>query len=169
MRHNSHQILEYCIRIPLAFVELAASIVFTVSGVRLLAQGPGLLMGAAAVLSILSGGTTLASCYYSVLNLTAYVWLDEHGMYKKRFSKTLIALPWEQIRFAAPGIKDSYRGPQKRFCFAPRVLSIDELAELGEVDRECIYFAKLTRQELEFIRKHCPVEIGSSVEAFVKR
>lgn len=168
MRHNSHQILEYCIRVPLAFAELAAGIVLAVSGVQLLAAGSGLLLGSLGVLSILFGCTTLASFYYSVLNLTAYVWLDEHGMYKKRFSRTLIALPWEEIRFAAPGSKDSYRGPQKRFCFAPRVLSAEELAELGEVDRECIYFAQLSRQELEFIRKHCPVDIGSSVEAFVK-
>lgn len=167
MRHNPHRWLDYFVRVPLCFVLLGAGLCFIWSGLLVLSRRPGIGLGFWALLAIAVGSHCLVSFRYSVLNLLVYVRMDETGLYLQRRSKVLVSLPWEQVCFTAPCAKDSYRGKQKRFCFAPRVLTEEELEDIGSADRACIYFSALTRQELEFMQAHCPVEIDSSAAQFV--
>lgn len=167
MRHNPHSTIEYAIRIPLALFLLVGGIVFCYSGIIQFFRPCSLSYRVFALISLVYGLFAFGSFYYSVLNLAAFVHMDEDGMKLIRFGKTIVALPWASIVFSGPCYIDTYRGKQKRYCFANRTFSEEECKDISFADKECIYFSRLNQQELEYIRKRIPV--CSDAESFLCR
>lgn len=169
MQHNPHKPIEYIIRVPLAFGFFGAGCVFCLSGLLMLYPFRTLSVFLLALMSILFGISAFASFGYSIRNLVTVVILDETGMTVRRFRSTKFHLPWEQIRFAGICTKHSYRGMQKRYCFAPRELSQQERDDLSLIDVPHVYFSWFSQAELNYIRAHSPVKPNSDAEQFLNR
>lgn len=169
MKHNPHKSIEYLIRVPLACCFFTTGCVFCLSGLIMLYPFRSAVVFVLALASILFGISSFASFGFSISNLASVVVIDETGMSIRRFHKTNCFLPWDQIRFAGICTKHSYRGLQKRYCFAARELSDDERNDVARIEVPHIYFSWMTQAELDYIRSHSPLQPEADVEQFLSR
>lgn len=170
MRHDPHSALDYLLRLPLGLLLLVTGIVFAANGAKtIIVYHSATRYWVFGIFALLWGAAALASFAYSVLNLLVSVEMDERGMYKKRFSRVLVELPWEQVQFAGACTKYSTRGMQRRFCFAPKVLNEEERTDLSVVEKSCIYFASLSEEEFYYIRRHLPIPLGEEINEFIRK
>lgn len=145
-----------------------AGYVFSWSGILQLYPVHNSIFFLLAIMSLVFGISAFASCWYSVRYLATSVWLEETGISKKQFGKTVIFLPWSEIRFAGICTKYSPQGEKKRYCLAPWVLTHEERKNLDSAAKKVIYFSSLSSEELAYIKARCPLEIGSDAEQFLR-
>lgn len=169
MKHNPHKPIEYLIRVPLACCFFTTGCMFCLSGLIMLYPFRSTAVFILALLSILFGINAFASFGFSVRNFASVVVIDETGMSVRRFNKIKCFIPWDHIRFAGICAKHSYRGLQKRYCFASRELSDEERNDVTLIGVPHIYFSWMTLEELDYIRSHSPVQPDADVEQFLSR
>lgn len=103
--------------------------------------------------------------FFECRAMGARLYMNEEGLGIRRFGRTKVFIPWENIRDIGTGSIPTPFGCKKRVYFCDRKLSEQEKNDLITMKYHTVHFAHIPGEWYPRMRQRLPIPIPAEIEA----